>query len=174
MPLNNPISNSDLIQPGLINKYYTAEEKAAIQAQILAVNGSPKGVFATVAALEADATANTADGKKSNYLVTADGKWYYWGGVAWLEGGVYQATGLSDAEIARQKLVNDIQGTTQTVAFNADGTVASITHKNASNVTLRTDVFTYATNLIIEVRTLNTLETITFKYHTDTLQTEVI
>lgn len=71
-------------------------------------------------------------------------------------------------------LIEDIKGTTQAVAFNPDSTVASITHKNASNETVRTDVFTYATNLITEVRTLSTSETITFKYHTDTLQTEVI
>lgn len=33
MPIYNPISNSDLIAPGALNKYYTAEEKAAIQTQ---------------------------------------------------------------------------------------------------------------------------------------------
>jgi len=33
MPLYNPISNSDLIAPGAVNKYYTDAEKAAIQTQ---------------------------------------------------------------------------------------------------------------------------------------------
>lgn len=71
-------------------------------------------------------------------------------------------------------LIEDIKGTTQTVTFNADGSVASVAHKNASNVTLRTDTFTYATNLITEVRTLADLSTITYINHLDTLITEVI
>lgn len=81
MPLNNPISNSDLIQQ--------------LQSQILAVNASPKGVFATVVALEADATANTADGKKNIYIVEADGKWYYWNGSSWAAGAIYQSNELA-------------------------------------------------------------------------------
>lgn|GEM_PF-6643753 len=40
--------------------------------------------------------------------------------------------------------------------------------------TVRTDVFTYVTNLITEVRTLAAGGTITYKYHLDTLETEVI
>lgn len=72
------------------------------------------------------------------------------------------------------ELAEGIKGTTQTVTFNTDGTVQKIQHKNASNVVLREDVFTYAANLITEVRTLSTAETITFIYHTDTLLTEVI
>jgi predicted MPP superfamily phosphohydrolase len=63
-------------------------------------NGAPAAVFATTAALGADATANTTEGKKRAYVVTADGLWYYWDGSAWTAGGTYQATGIADLGVA--------------------------------------------------------------------------
>ncbi|MFS0864131.1 hypothetical protein [Fredinandcohnia sp. 179-A 10B2 NHS] len=70
--------------------------------------------------------------------------------------------------------VNSIKGTKQSIVFNSDGTVQKVTYKNATNTVLREDVFTYENNLITEVRTLPNGESITFKYHLDTLETEVI
>jgi hypothetical protein len=67
-----------------------------------------------------------------------------------------------------------LKGTTQNIIFNTDGTVQKVQHKDSYNVVLREDVFTYTTNLITEVRTLSSGGSITFKYHLDTLQTEVI
>lgn len=37
-------------------------------------NGSPKGVYASLVAM----TAAYTSGNSNIYLVTADGKWYYW------------------------------------------------------------------------------------------------
>ena len=52
------------------------------------VNGSPKGIYATLTALQtAFPTGNT-----NIYVVTVDGKWYYWNGTAWTAGGVYQSS----------------------------------------------------------------------------------
>ena len=51
-------------------------------------SGSPKGVYATLAALQA-AHPTGADGI---YVVSADGHWYYWNGSAWTDGGVYLST----------------------------------------------------------------------------------
>jgi lysophospholipase L1-like esterase len=63
-------------------------------------SGSPKGTYATLAALQtAFPTGNT-----NIYLVTADGKWYYWSGSAWTAGGIYQATKLSDRGTTENKL----------------------------------------------------------------------
>lgn len=70
-------------------------------------------------------------------------------------------------------LTQNIKGTTQSIAFNDDDSVYKIHHKTGG-IVIREDIFTYTNNLITEVRTLNTLETITFKYHLDTLETEVI
>jgi hypothetical protein len=47
------------------------------------------GTFATVAALQADANANTPDGKKRFYIVAANAHHYYWSNItsAWADGG---------------------------------------------------------------------------------------
>lgn len=62
-------------------------------------SGSPKGVYATLALLQAAYPTGTTGA----YLVTADGKWYYWSGSAWMPGGVYQATGITDGSIGGEK-----------------------------------------------------------------------
>ena len=51
-------------------------------------SGSPKGVYPTLAALQAAFPAGNAN----IYVVSADGKWYYWSGSTWVIGGVYQNT----------------------------------------------------------------------------------
>jgi lysophospholipase L1-like esterase len=73
-------------------------DKTYVDTQVQAVaSGSPKGTYATLTALQtAFPTGNT-----NIYLVTADGKWYYWNGSAWTAGGVYQATGLSPSSVLR-------------------------------------------------------------------------
>lgn len=67
----------------------------------------------------------------------------------------------------------NIPGTTQTITFDANGEISQIVHKNSSNVAVRTDVFTFGTNTITEVRTLSTGETLTIVTNTDTLVTTV-
>lgn len=62
-------------------------------------SGVPKNTFATLAALQADASANTLDGMKSTYVVVADGKWYYWNGTLWTAGGAYQSSGIAKNSI---------------------------------------------------------------------------
>lgn len=63
------------------------------------VSGSPKGAYATLSALQ---TAFPT-GATGVYLVTADGKWYYWNGASWTAGTVYQATGIADKTITPDK-----------------------------------------------------------------------
>lgn len=58
-------------------------------------NASPKGTYATLSDLQAAFPAGTT----GIYVVTADGKWYYWNGTAWTAGGVYQATGVADGSV---------------------------------------------------------------------------
>jgi lysophospholipase L1-like esterase len=75
-----------------------AQKATKIELQAVA-SGSPKGTYATLSALQtAFPTGNT-----NIYLVTADGKWYYWNGSAWTVGGTYQATGLSDGMVKPEK-----------------------------------------------------------------------
>ena len=67
----------------------------------------------------------------------------------------------------------NIPGTTQTILFDANGNVQSVTHKNSSNIAIRTDVFTFTDNSITEVRTLNTGESLTIVTNLVTLVTTV-
>jgi hypothetical protein len=62
----------------------------ATKAEVAAISASPKGVYATLTDLQ---TAFPT-GNSNLYIVSADGKWYYWSGSAWVAGGVYQSTGL--------------------------------------------------------------------------------
>ena len=67
----------------------------------------------------------------------------------------------------------NIPDTTQTIAFDASGNVSSITHKDGSNNTVRTDAFTFSGNTITEARTLSTGESLVIVTNTDTLVTTV-
>jgi hypothetical protein len=60
-------------------------------------SGSPKGVYATLTELQtAFPTGNT-----NIYVITGDGKWYYWNGSAWTPGGTYQASGIASGGITQ-------------------------------------------------------------------------
>lgn len=84
---------------------------------------------------------------------------------------------LADAALNKSVLGNTlltaIQGTTQFVVFNSNGTVQKVQHKDDVGAIVREDVFTFEPNLITEVRTLTLGGSITFKTHLDTFQTEV-
>ena len=64
----------------------------------------------------------------------------------------------------------NIPGTVQTIAFDSAGNVQSITHMEGTTA-VRTDVFTFGTSTITEVRTLATGESLTIVTNTDTLET---
>ena len=64
----------------------TKADAAALKADAMA-SGSPKGVYATLSALQSAFPTGTTGA----YLVSADGIWYYWSGSAWTIGGLYQA-----------------------------------------------------------------------------------
>ena len=82
----------------------TKADKTYVDTQVASVaSGSPAGTFATVTDLQNDEIANTEDGKKRIYVVTADGNWYYWNGSAWTAGGQYQSTGIADKSVTPEK-----------------------------------------------------------------------
>lgn len=68
-------------------------------------NGGPSGVFDTLQELN----DRYPKGAKGVYLVTVNGKWYYWNGSEWVAGGVYQATQLADGSVTDVKLDIDLQ-----------------------------------------------------------------
>lgn len=83
--------SKDMIDPILVKEISDAKSLAT------AVNASPKGVYPTLAALQ----AAFPTGNSNLYVVTADGKWYYWSGSAWAAGGVYQSTALEPIDLTK-------------------------------------------------------------------------
>jgi hypothetical protein len=86
---------------GRLNDLSSSLAQKATKEEVQAVaSGSPKGTYATLSALQtAFPTGNT-----NIYLVTADGKWYYWNGSAWVIGGVYQSSGIADGTVKLDSL----------------------------------------------------------------------
>lgn len=115
------------------------------------------------------------------------GHWYYYDGTQWQDGGAWNAPEIetdktlsvtdkpADGKAVGINLnlqIENIPGTTQTIAFDSFGNVQSITHTK-NNAAVRTDVFTFGTNTITEVRTLSSGESLTITTNTLTLQTTV-
>lgn len=106
-PLTGEINTARKGKSTLGEKINEIDTQLAEKAKITDVNnqiasvasGSPKGVYATLSLLQtAYPTGNT-----NIYVVSADGKWYYWNGSAWTAGGVYQSTGIADDSITPEK-----------------------------------------------------------------------
>ena len=88
------------------------------QIQSLA-SGSPKGVYETLVALQ----MAKPEGDTSIYLVTEDGHWYYWNGLAWTDGGAYQATtvaaaGTTIADVDEYYDATDVEGALKEAYLN--------------------------------------------------------
>lgn len=62
-------------------------------------DASPSGVFATLTDLETEYPT----GNNHIYVVSETGHWYYWSSGAWNDGGVYQATEISNESITPEK-----------------------------------------------------------------------
>lgn len=80
---------------------------------------------------------------------------------------------IENIEIEQRLQEDNIPGTTQMITFDQSGNVSSIVHTDGNDNTVRSDVFTFGTNTITEVRTLSTGESLTIVTNTDTLTTTV-
>lgn len=88
-----------------------------------------------------------------------------------IQGAAADAKVVGNLKSAMNLLHDEIPTTVQTYVFT-DGSVSQVLHKSG-NTTVRTDTFTYATNTITEVRTLNTGESLTIETNLQTLETTV-
>lgn len=85
----------------------------------------------------------------------------------------FVTTGTLNIHIAKSLLTKEeIEDTVQSIAFDQSGNVQRITHTR-NNSAVRTDVFTFGTGTITEVRTLSTGENLTIVTNTTTLETTV-
>lgn len=79
--------------------YTTKTEAQQITSMIESIaNGSP---------LVADDISEMTDTSRI-YVLTTDGHWYFYDGGSWTDGGVYQATGLSDDSVTHSKIASNI------------------------------------------------------------------
>ncbi|QGJ84691.1 baseplate/receptor binding protein [Lactococcus phage proPhi6] len=63
------------------------------------VNGTPKGVYASLDALKSAFPNGTA----GIYVTSDNGHWYYWNN-GWIDGGIYQSTAIQDDSLSYKKL----------------------------------------------------------------------
>jgi hypothetical protein len=83
----------------------TKADKSYVDTQIGNIgNASPKGTYATLTALQTAFPTGTT----GIYIVTADGKWYYWNGSAWTVGGIYQSTGMANKSVDTTHLTDNV------------------------------------------------------------------
>lgn len=97
--------------------------------------------------------------------------------MAYIDSVTYNSTtyDLQDTKATINALLlhDEIPDTVQSITFDSTtGNVSTITHMR-DNTAIRTDVFTFGTGTITEVRTLNTGESLTIVTNTTTLQTTV-
>ena len=74
-----------------------------------------------------------------------------------------------DISLISDLLIDEIPGTTKTVTFDSDSNPSTITHTKNGN-TVRTDVFTWTTTTVTEVRTLASGKSITVVTNLETLE----
>ena len=153
----------------------------------LSVSGMAADAAATGQAISDEATARgnavTAEAEARASAVTAEATARQTADTT-LQGNITaEATARAEADTAIGEDIDDlksaislhddeIDNTVQTITFGSDGSVQKIEHKRNS-VVIRTDTFTFATNMITEVRTLNTGETLTIATNLTTLETTV-
>lgn len=100
------------------------------------LSGSPKGVYATLSELQA-AYPNGADGI---YVVSADGKWYFWNGTKWNAGGIYQGLQVPEHSVGYDELTPAVSGinTFTTVPIRENGIVIAIETRDGPSVVDKT------------------------------------
>lgn len=82
--------------------------------------------------------------------------------------------GLQTYDKQRNLLVGEIPGTTQTYTYSVDGKrVTQVDHKKGTT-TIRSDMYTYGTTTITEVRTITGIGSVTITTNLETLETSVV
>lgn len=151
---SNVTNNTNAIAINAANIFINTTQIASL------ASGSPKGTYATLTDLQ---TAYPS-GNTNIYVVTADGKWYYWNGSAWTSGGVYQSIGIADASITANNIVfKTLVGTTTSnknlfnkLAVTNGYTISDTTGTLSSNVNYAVSEYIPITASTSYVCTLNT------------------
>lgn len=158
--INNKADRSELL--ALESTF--EQNKVSVEQQLQQTDGRIDTI------LELPDGSTTNDARLEDIKIGADGTVYDSPGNAVRE----QISKIQSQATVRGMLeVDTIPGTTQELTFT-DGNVTLIQHKNGDGTVVRADSFTYATNLIIEQRTLMTGERIVFHYRLTDFSTQVL
>lgn len=114
--VNNEISSFETNINGTVTSQNSRIDNISNIANSVA-SGSPAGVYATVTAL------TTADPDHSKiYVVTADGKWYYYdsGTSAWVAGGTYQSELVGENDVHFENLDSALQENLEPIYMATD------------------------------------------------------
>ena len=98
-------------------------------------SGSPKTTYTTLALLQ----ACIPTGNTSTYLTT-DGNWNRWNGSAWVIGGVYQATGITNGSKSAI-ILNDYKGAVGKNGFNLGTAITGYYMPTTGVITVGADNF---------------------------------
>lgn len=155
-------------------KYYAQQagaiiEEAAAEAVAEAVaEGTARAVQAEEAASGSASDAEAwAVGQRGGEDVPSTDPTYHNSAAYWAA----QAHGIAVADTYRL-MADMLPGTAQEITFDANGNVQKIEHK-AGAIVEREDAFTFGTDTITEVRTLDTGDVLTIVTNTETLITTV-
>lgn len=92
----------DTVNERINNAELELADKATRAELTNVLDGSPKGTYATLSALQTAYPTGTT----GVYLVTSDGHIYSWNGASWADLGLYQTTIIKDGVYAKNKIVN--------------------------------------------------------------------
>lgn len=114
-------------------KTYVDSSLIGVNSRIDGVDRGYGGTYATLADLE---TAHP-NGDTKRYVVAENGHWYYWNGVKWTSGGVFQATGTNEFEAVNLCANGDFSNGTagSWAALNSTHSVANNTLINTADGT---------------------------------------
>lgn len=92
--------------------YYTENDKSEIETDLLPYISeeiaSQLGNLTSATPLVATSISDMVDTTRI-YVNTTDGYWYYYNGTEWVQGAIYQSTGVSDGGIDKYKLDNELK-----------------------------------------------------------------
>lgn len=93
------------------------------------ITGGPKGTFNTLSELK----AAYPNGDNGIYVVSANGYWYAWDGSNWIQGNLYNATGVADGSITQSKLADKAGTLEKITSIGRFATVSSMVSEKLIN-----------------------------------------
>jgi predicted MPP superfamily phosphohydrolase len=145
-------------------------DKSYVDTQIASVaDGSPKGVYASLAALQSAYPSGTT----GIYVTSDNGHWYFWSGSTWTDGGIYQSAGIADGSVTTAKRTHlgelGIVSTVKPVNFDFDAkTMTFPSDYSGSNIIWRNKYYIVPANTQVDLTLSGTTDRGVVVFNVDT------